>query len=217
MFKRFLTFLRRLFFTLGMVGAIGMILPRLITSIYSMNRIYQAEDAPAKRLAIVFGAGLRRDGTPTAILRDRVETAANLYFSGKVEKLLMSGDNRVVDYNEPESMRQYALSLGVPDEAIAMDYAGRRTYDTCYRAKEIFEADSVLLVTQKFHLPRALFLCNALGLDATGVEANTRRYWNTSLLIWNLRELLATSGAFLDVFVTKPQPVLGEPIPLFVD
>ncbi|MFN8402591.1 MAG: ElyC/SanA/YdcF family protein [Anaerolineales bacterium] len=165
----------------------------------------------------MFGAGLRRDGTPTAILRDRVETAANLYFSGKVEKLLMSGDNRVADYNEPESMRQYALSLGVPDDAIAMDYAGRRTYDTCYRAKEIFEADSVLLVTQKFHLPRALFLCNALGLDATGVEANTRRYWNTSLVIWNLRELLATSGAFLDVFVTKPQPVLGEPIPLFVD
>ena len=77
--------------------------------------------------------------------------------------------------------------------------------------------DDVLLVTQKFHLPRALFLCNALGLEATGVEANTRRFWSVSLLIWNVRELLATTGAFLDVFVTSPQPVLGEPSPLFVD
>lgn len=217
MIKQFLKFLRRLLFTLGIVGALGVILPRIITSIYSINRIYQTEDAPQKRLAIVFGAGLRRDGTPTAILRDRVETAADLYFTGKVEKLLMSGDNRFLEYNEPESMRQYALSLGVPDEAIAMDYAGRRTYDTCYRAKEIFAVDDVLLVTQKFHLPRALFLCNALGLEAAGVEANTRRFWSVSLLIWNVRELLATTGAFLDVFVTNPQPVLGEPSPLFVD
>lgn len=217
MIKRFLKFLRRLLLTLGILGVVGLILPRIITSIYSINRIYQTEDAPQKRLAIVFGAGLRRDGTPTAILRDRVETAADLYFTGKVEKLLMSGDNRFLEYNEPESMRQYALSLGVPDEAIAMDYAGRRTYDTCYRAKEIFAVDDVLLVTQKFHLPRALFLCNALGLEATGVEANTRRFWSVSLLIWNVRELLATTGAFLDVFVTSPQPVLGEPSPLFVD
>ncbi|MEW6086469.1 MAG: ElyC/SanA/YdcF family protein [Chloroflexota bacterium] len=217
MIKRFLKFLRQLLIALGILGAVGVILPRLITSMYSMNRIYQTEDAPQKRLAIVFGAGLRRDGTPTAILRDRVETAADLYFTGKVEKLLMSGDNRFLEYNEPESMRQYALSLGVPDEAIAMDYAGRRTYDTCYRAKEVFAVEDVLLVTQKFHLPRALFLCNALGLEATGVEANTRRFWSLSLLIWNVRELLATTGAFLDVFVTNPQPVLGEPSPLFVD
>lgn len=217
MIKRFLKFLRQLLIALGILGAVGVILPRLITSMYSMNRIYQTEDAPQKRLAIVFGAGLRRDGTPTAILRDRVETAADLYFAGKVEKLLMSGDNRFLEYNEPESMRQYALSLGVPDEAIAMDYAGRRTYDTCYRAKEVFAVEDVLLVTQKFHLPRALFLCNALGLEATGVEANTRRFWSVSLLIWNVRELLATTGAFLDLFVTNPQPVLGEPNPLFVD
>ncbi len=217
MIKRFLKFLRHLLITLGILGVAGVVLPRIFTSIYSINRIYQTQNAPPKRLAIVFGAGLRRDGTPTAILRDRVETAADLYFRGKAEKLLMSGDNRFVEYNEPESMRQYALSLGVPDEAIAMDFAGRRTYDTCYRAKEIFAADDVLLVTQKFHLPRALFLCNALGLEATGVEANTRRFWSVSLLIWNVRELLATTGAFLDVFVTTPQPVLGEPSPLFVE
>lgn len=217
MTKQIFKFLRRLFFMLGAVGLLGVLLPRIITSFYAGPRIYQKEDAPSKRLAIVFGAGLRRDGTPTAILRDRVDTAASLYFSGKVEKLLMSGDNSVLNYNEPESMRQYALSLGVPNEAIALDYAGRRTYDTCYRAKAIFEVDNVLLVTQKFHLPRALFLCNALGLEALGVEANNRQFWRGSLFIWNIRELLATVGAFLDVYVSSPQPVLGEPSPLFVD
>jgi SanA protein len=202
---------------MGAIGLLGIVLPRIITTIFSLNRIYQKENAPASRLAIVFGAGLRRDGSPTAILRDRVETAADLYFSGKVEKILMSGDNRFEYYNEPESMRQYALSLGVPDTAIAQDYAGRRTYDTCYRAKAIFGASEALLVTQKFHLPRALFLCNALGLKSYGIEANNIRYRKISLLIWNFREQIATLGAFIDVYLSNPVPVLGNPEPLFVD
>jgi SanA protein len=217
MLKRFFRLLRHLILALGTVGLLGTLLPRLITTFYSMNRIYKKDDAPNERLAIVFGAGLRPDGTPTPILRDRVETAASLYFSGKIEKLLMSGDNSVLYYNEPEAMRQYALSLGVPDHAIALDYAGRRTYDTCYRAKAIFGVQSALLVTQKFHLPRALFLCNALGLNAYGVEANNRNYWRGSLFIWNFREQLATVGAFLDVYIHSPLPILGEPEPLFVD
>ena len=202
---------------MGAIGILGIILPRIITTIFSLNRIYQKENAPSSRLAIVFGAGLRRDGSPTAILRDRVETAADLYFSGKVEKILMSGDNRFEYYNEPESMRQYALSLGVPDAAIAVDYAGRRTYDTCYRAKAIFGASEALLVTQKFHLPRALFLCNALGLNSYGIEANNIRYRKISLLIWNFREQIATLGAFIDVYLSNPVPVLGNPEPLFGD
>ena len=89
----------------------------------------------------------------------------------------MSGDNRFVNYNEPEAMRQYALDLEVPDNAIVLDYAGRRTYDTCYRAKAIFGINSALLVTQQFHMPRALFLCNMLGVQAIGVEANNYWYW----------------------------------------
>ena len=215
--KRMFRFLWRFSLALGALGLLGVLLPRLLTSMYATNRIYQKEDAPSERLAIVFGAGLRRDGTPTPILRDRVETAASLYFSGRVEKLLMSGDNSFLNYNEPESMRQYAMSLGVPESAIAMDYAGSRTYDTCYRAKAIFRMESALLVTQKFHLPRALFLCNALGLEAYGVEANNRNYRDGALFIWNFREQLATVGAFLDVYVSSPLPVLGEPEPLFLD
>jgi SanA protein len=214
---RIFTFLRRLFFTLGTLGFLGIALPRLITTLNSFDRIHQKEDAPRKRVAIVFGAGLRRDGTPTPILRDRVDTAASLYFSGTVEKLLMSGDHQFLNYNEPESMRQYALSLGVPDQAIVLDYAGRRTYDTCYRAKAIFGVDDVLLVTQKFHLPRAIFLCDALGLQAQGVEANTRRFRSGSTLIWNTREVFATVAAFIDLYLTNPKPVLGEPTPMFPD
>lgn len=217
MWKRFLRALWRVVAIFSVVGVLGVLLPRLITTFYSVNKIYQKEDAPNKRVAIVFGAGLRRDGTPSPILRARVETAADLYFSDKVEKLLMSGDNRFIEYNEPESMRQYALSLGVPDEAIVLDYAGRRTYDTCYRAKAIFGVENALLVTQKFHLPRALFTCRALGIDAVGVEAVSRLSWGRPLLIWNIREQLATVGAFLDVYVSNPVPVLGDPEPIFVD
>jgi vancomycin permeability regulator SanA len=217
MLKRIFTLLWHAVKVIGLLGLAGVILPRIITTIYSMNRIYQKENVPHERVAIVFGAGLRRDGTPTPILRDRVETAAELFFSGKVEKMLMSGDNRFMNYNEPESMRRYALSLGVPDDAIVLDYAGRRTYDTCYRAKAIFGVKDALLVTQQFHLPRALFLCNALGVKAYGVEAKNRQYWGGSLLIWNVREQLATVGAFLDVYVNNPLPVLGKPEPIFVD
>lgn len=200
-----------------MLGALGILLPCMITAVYSWNRIYKADSAPAERVAIIFGAGLRRDGSPTAILRDRVQTGVSLYFGGKVEKLLMSGDNSVEFYNEPEAMRQYALSMGVPMEDIVLDYAGRRTYDTCYRAKAIFGVERALLVTQKFHLPRALFLCNALGLDAIGVEANNLNYRRVSLLVWNFREQLATIAAFFDLYVDKPVPVLGMPEPIFVD
>jgi SanA protein len=215
MLKRILKFLGRLAVFLVVLGFLALILPRMITSIYALNRVYGKESAPRERLAIVFGAGLRRDGTPTPILRDRVQTAADLYFSGKVEKILMSGDNRFEYYNEPGAMRQYALTLGVPDAAIVLDYAGRRTYDTCYRARVIFGASEALLVTQKFHLPRALFLCNALGLKSYGIEANNNRYRKISLLIWNLREQIATIGAFIDIYFSKPVPVLGKPEPLF--
>ncbi len=215
MFKKLMKFLWRLILRLGLLGLLALFIPRLITSIYAAARIFTVETVPADRVAIVFGAGLRYDGTPTAILRDRVETAVQLYNNGKVEKLLMSGDNTVVEYNEPESMRQFALSLGVPDEAIVLDYAGRRTYDTCYRAKAIFGVESAILVTQDFHLPRALYLCNHLGVEAVGVEANNFYYRKISRLIWNTRELFATFGAFTDVYIFKPLPVLGNPEPIF--
>ncbi len=190
-------------------------LPRLITAWSTRNRVYTVESAPARRAAIVFGAGLWRDGSPTPVLRDRVATAAQLYFAGKVEKLLMSGDNSYVEYNEPGAMRGYALELGVPDEAIVLDYAGRRTYDTCYRARAIFGLQEAILVTQNFHLPRALYLCNALGLPSVGVPADLQDYRRRSLFFWNLREVPATLAALWDVMIARPQPILGKPEPIF--
>jgi SanA protein len=191
------------------------VLPRLVTAWSTRNRVYTIESAPVRRAAIVFGAGLWRDGSPTPVLRDRVATAAQLYFAGKVEKLLMSGDNSYVEYNEPGAMRGYALDLGVPEEAIVLDYAGRRTYDTCYRAKAIFGLQQAILVTQNFHLPRALYLCNALGLPSVGVPADRQVYRRRALFYWNLRELPATLAALWDVNVTRPQPILGKPEPIF--
>lgn len=205
---------RILFYTL--LVSLGIILiPRLVTSLHAIPLIFSYEEVEPAPVAIVFGAGLWRDGSPTPVLRDRVETAANLYFAGKVSKLLLSGDNRFIDYNEPEAMRTYALELGVPDDAIVLDFAGRRTYDTCYRAKDIFGLDSVILVTQGFHLPRALYTCNKLDLNASGVPANQREYRRRSLTYWQLRETLATCIALWEIHITHPQPVLGTPEPIF--
>ena len=200
---------------LVIAGSLVVLLPRLVTAIYSRSRTVQVENSPAWRVAIVFGAGLSWDGGPSPVLRDRIATAADLYFAGKVEKILMSGDNRFIDYNEPGAMREYALSLGVPDSAIALDYAGRRTYDTCYRAKDIFILKQALLVTQSFHLPRAIYTCNQLGLPALGVPADRRDYLNRSRAYWNLREIPATLIALWEIHFSKPLPVLGKPEPIF--
>lgn len=214
MFKKTTKFLWRFTPIFSLLVLAGLFLPKLIVLLYAAPRKFTVDSVPAERVAIVFGAGLRRDGTPTAILKDRVETAVQLYQQGKVKKLLMSGDNRFVEYNEPEAMRQYALDLGIPDKDIVLDYAGRRTYDTCYRAKAIFQLDSAILVTQNFHLPRALFLCNWFGVKSTGVEANNAYFRKISRLIWDTRELFATTQAVWDVYVSKPLPVLGDPEPI---
>lgn len=207
--------LLRIIVTLLVAGPALLLISRLWTELHTIGRLYSVDEATPKRVAIVFGAGLWRDGTPGLVLRDRVETAADLYFAGKVEKLLMSGDNRFVYYNEPEAMRQYALKLGVPDEAIVLDYAGRRTYDTCYRAGAIFGVGEAILVTQRFHLARALYTCNQLGVPAVGVAADHYRYRRSSMVYWQVRETGATLAALWDVHIARPLPVLGNPEPIF--
>jgi SanA protein len=214
-FKRILIQLSRLFILVLTLALAVFLIPRLVTQLFSKPRTYSVEQVPSRRVAIVFGAGLLYDGSPTPVLRDRVAMAAKLYFAGKAEKLLMSGDNRFIYYNEPGSMQQYAISLGVPEADIVLDYAGRRTYDTCYRARQIFDVRSAILVTQGFHLPRALYTCNKLGISAVGVASDLREYRERSLLYWNLRELPATLAALWEVHFSRPEPVLGEPEPIF--
>jgi SanA protein len=193
-----------------------LLISRVIILIYANNKIFTLQYVNNdSRLAIVFGAGLWRNGSPTPVLRDRVAKAAELYFAGKVDKLLMSGDNRYIDYNEPAAMRTYALELGVADNAIVLDNAGRRTYDTCYRARAIFGLKRAILISQVFHLPRAIFTCNMLGVDSVGVPADLQPYRKISLFYWNLREFPATLTAMWEIFVAKPKPVLGDPEPIF--
>ena len=205
----------KLILILAVLLLLSLVISRLFTGLYAHPKTYPASSVPSRRVAIVFGAGLWRDGTATPVLIDRVTTAVNLYFAGKVEKLLMSGDNRYVNYNEPAVMGALARSLGVPATAIVLDYAGRRTYDTCYRAKSIFGVTQAILVTQAFHLPRALYICNRLGVDSVGVQADLRQYRKSSLLYWNGRELIATLAALWDVNIGHPTPVLGDPEPIF--
>ncbi len=199
------------FILLALILLIGA--PSLVMLRYASNRIYTEESVPKIKAAIVFGAGLTADGRATTVLKDRVATAAALFKAGKVEILLLSGDNRFLNYNEPGAMKEYALQIDIPEEAIILDYAGRRTYDTCYRAKEIFQLSKVILVTQKFHLPRALYTCSSLGLEAVGVAADMRTYRGTGY--WNIREIPARLIAFIQVHFTHPEPVLGDQEPIF--
>jgi len=205
---------RVLFFTTSAV-AILVGFPTLLANVLTRGEIFHLSKAPAAAVAIVFGAGLTRSGEPTPILRDRVATAADLYFSGKAQKLLLSGDNPTLYYNEPGAMRQYALDLGVPESDIILDYAGRRTYDTCYRAMHIFGVKDALIITQSYHLPRALLTCRGLGLKAVGVSADRQSYNARSMTRWRLREIPATLMAVWDVYVSRPLPVLGKPEPIF--
>lgn len=189
-------------------------LPVLITRLLARSRITTIENSKSAPVAIIFGAGLNYDGSPTAVLQDRVSTGADLYFQGKIQKLLMTGDNRFLDYNEPGAMFNYAVELGVPEEDIVLDYGGRRTYDSCYRAKAIFGVTNAILVTQHYHLPRALFLCNALEINASGVAAQKVPLPARSMLVWQIREVVATLVSMKDAFLKPPPPVLGEPEPI---
>ncbi len=217
MLRKSKPYLLRTLLLVGLTVVLLLIVPSLVTEVSAHSRLHSVGDAPKTRVAIVFGAGLSRNGTPSPVLRDRVETAAQLYLTGKVEKLLMSGDNRFLDYNEPGAMQDYALRLGVPEKDIILDYAGRRTYDTCYRARHIFNVEKALLVTQQFHLPRALFTCNNLGIQAVGVAAEVRHYQSRSYAYWYLREVPATTVAMWEVWVSRPLPVLGQPEPIFTE
>ncbi len=167
------------------------------------------EDAPEAPVAIVFGAGLRRDGKPSDILRDRLTVAADLYRQGKVKRILVSGDNRFEAYNEPQAMHDALVEeFGVDPGALAVDYAGRRTYDTCARARSLWAVEDAILVTQAFHLPRAIWTCERLGIRSAGVSASLQPYAKgTSFL---LREIPAILRAWWDIYVVPPKHVEGE-------
>lgn len=167
---------------------------------------------PAMPVAIVFGAGYSNRHGPGAVLFDRVQSGVELYRSGKVRKLLMTGDNGHVGYSEPAAMRRCALSLGVPDRDIVMDFAGFRTYDSLWRARDVFGVRQAVLVTQRYHLPRALYLAHALGLRVVGYPADRAGGYGAVEGPMHRRELLAIENAWLEVNLLHPHPrFLGKP------
>lgn len=182
---------------------------------YARGRTFGLAEAPAFAApCLVLGAGVYADGEPTQVLEGRLVTALALWRAGKVSWILVSGDNRTPAYNEPLAMRRWLVRQGVPADRVVADFAGRRTYASLKRARAVFALDRVVLVTSDFHLPRALFLADKVGLTAWGVPADTRgRSLSTRASFW-ARETVARHLAVLDGWF-PPTVLLGpqEPTP----
>ena len=203
---------RRVALALTGLALVVVVAPNAWVWAASAGRVHEAgssEDTATAPVAIVLGASVYPNGQPSPWLRYRLDAAARLYNEGRVDAVLVSGDNGQASYDEPTVMRDYLISVGVPSEAIALDYAGFDTYDTCVRARDVFGVENAILVTQDFHEPRAVAVCRAVGLDATGV-ADTRADANRSTWVrsW-LRERLAVVKAAWDV-VSQRTPTLGD-------
>lgn len=189
--------------TLMVLAAVGLFLLFLVSPFYliSDEGIYFDESSPDQvyEVALVFGAGLNASGRPSDILSDRLIVAADLYFSGHVEKILLSAAALGEGYSETAAMQDFLLRWGVPGEALLLDEAGFSTIDSCRRAAEEFGFASALLVTQDFHLPRASFLCRSFGLETRGVSASLQPYIKEAE--FEFREKLANYKAILEVYV----------------
>lgn len=212
--KKGLRRLLNLFVILAIIGAAIVLTVNIIMLTATSGRIITTEEAAAldADCILVLGAGVRDDGSPSHMLRDRIDTGLTLYEAAASPKLLMSGDHGRVEYDEVNVMRDRALDAGVPSADIFMDHAGFSTYDSLYRTRDIFGAKKIIIVTQKYHLPRALYIAKSLGLDAYGVSADLNRYYGQ--LGRDIREAAARTKDMLYCII-KPQPVvLGEPISL---
>ena len=168
------------------------------------------KETPVRQVALVLGARVYSDGRMSDIVLDRVSSALSLYKAGKVEKILVSGDHGQEEYDEVNTMKGYFLRNGVPGEDIFLDHAGFDTYDSVYRAQEIFGVSSVIVVTQRFHLPRAVYIARAKGMDAVGFVADRQEY--LAARYNEVREFLARMKSFSDVFFSASPQFLGEKI-----
>jgi SanA protein len=180
----------------------------------SVLRIHDSvEEAPEAQAVLIPGAAVMQDGTLSPIFRDRVDTAIAVYGAGKAGKILVSGDNSTVSHNEVNPVRNYLLSKGIPDEDIFLDHAGFDTYSSMYRARDVFKVSSVIVATQSFHLPRALFIARLLGVKAYGISADRGRIkWSNYV-----REVFANEKAVFDLVTLRRPKFLGDPIPITGD
>ncbi|MEV6653842.1 ElyC/SanA/YdcF family protein [Streptomyces sp. NPDC051219] len=185
-----------------MLGCVLALLPSTWTHVMAADRMRSTVTAPATDVAVVFGAGLWK-GRPTPYLAHRLDAAAGLYRAGKVRVVLVTGDNGRVEYDEPDAMRAYLTERGVPDGRIVSDYAGFDTWDSCVRAKKIFGVDRAVLISQGFHIRRAIALCRAAGVESYGI--GVAAVHDATWYYGGAREVFATGKAALDA-VFKPDP-----------
>lgn len=178
------------------------------------NNIHTAQDVANFQAdaIVVLGASVRPDGSLSHILADRVEGAIVLYQEGVAPKIIMSGDNGEASYNECAAMKRYAVERGVPSEDIFCDHAGFSTYDTMYRARDIFGCQRVVVSTQTYHLYRALYAGEGLGMEVAGVPTDLRDYENQ--LYYDVREIAARTKDFFKTLVQAPPTIGGEYISL---
>jgi SanA protein len=181
---------------------------------YKSKIYYNIDKIPAKKAGLVFGASVWQKNKPSLALEDRIMSAVELYKKNKIKKIIMSGDNGVKEYNEPIVMKNYAVKHGVNPDDIILDYAGFRTYDSCYRFKAVFRQNNAILITQDFHLNRALYICNNLNVNSIGYAADKRILQDHKKN--NLREFFASLLAWADINIFKPKPkFLGPKIEIF--
>ncbi len=182
--------------------------------------ILSVEDAAALSdidCILVLGCRVYEDGTPSAMLYDRVSRGIELYKQGAAGKLLMSGDHGRHGYDEVNTMKDLALAENVPSQDVFMDHAGFSTYESMVRAKEVFQAERVLIVTQEYHLPRAIYIAKSLGLEAYGCPSDLRTYGLRTQVTQDIRESIARCKDFF-FCLFKPDPTyLGEAIPIWGD
>lgn len=164
---------------------------------------------------LVLGCGVDENGRPKGLLTDRLTVALDLYEAGAAPKLLMSGDHGTAEYDEVNAMKQYAVAAGVPGSDVFMDHAGFSTYESAYRARDVFAAKRVIIVTQGYHLPRALYVARALGLDAYGVDAELNNYRGVAYR--EFREALARCKDFATAILQPKPTYLGEVLPVSGD
>lgn len=189
----------------------------LYVGLTTRGNIFELEDADGLRAdcILILGCGLRRDGFPSQMLRDRLDVGIAAYEKGLADRILMSGDHGQEDYDEVNAMKDYAISKGVPSEDIFMDHAGFSTYESMYRAKAIFGCEKVIVVTQNYHIYRAVYDAKAMGMEAWGISSNIRHFTPTQWVKFRLREVAARTKDFV-FCILKPEPTyLGEAIPIF--
>jgi vancomycin permeability regulator SanA len=186
------------------LGVYVLLLPLGWMYVGTARQRVSAASVPPTAVGIVFGAGAPQ-GRPSPMLVGRLDLGVRLYRAGKVQVLLVTGDNSRSHYNEPLVMRDYLIDAGVPRDRIVLDYAGFDTWDSCVRARKIFGVDRAILITQRFHLPRALTLCRSVGIRAWGVGDDSRPYAPVATAFSYLRELPAGLKAFFDL-VMHPGP-----------